>query len=148
MGDGIPVKAEHLFMKLQAMLDNLVCGTRRPQDGCGARYEPGIGENALWQAKQRAHQSFSKILTSLFSRQLRLHLLFEKTALWFSYIHPGLEDHFDSGTMRTEQNRPVSHLARVCLCLLPGLFSQEKNGSGDGGKGDPTIISKAIVTLL
>ena len=147
-GDSISFQARELSTKFQAMLDNLVCGPRRSVEAPDARYEPGISEHSRWRTRERAHDSFRKILQSLFCQRLRQHLGFEKSALWYGYICPRFKDSFDPMTMKTQPDQPAIHCSQVLLCLLPGIFSQEKNESGDGGMGEANIISKAIFQLL
>jgi hypothetical protein len=87
-------------------------------------------------------------MIALFSQRLRLQLNFEKSTVWYSYIYPGLEDLFDPKRMKTDPEGAVADGSEVCMCLLPGIYSQEKTKSGDGGRGEATIISKAVVKLF
>jgi hypothetical protein len=130
------------------MLDNLLPGSKRPVEGSDCRYETEISEHSQWRAREGAQCLFRKSLTFLFCQRLRCHLEFEKSALWYAYIHPRKGELFDRKTMRTDPDRLISHTSEVCLCIFPGIYSQEKTESGDGGRGERTIISKAIVTLL
>ncbi len=148
VSDAIPNQASDLSTKFQALLANLVCGAKRSVRGSDSLYEPGISEHLQWQIRERAHDSFRTNITYLFCQHLRRHLEFEKSALWYTYIHPKMGDTFDRKTMKTDPDEPILHDRVVCLCLLPGIYSQEKTESGSGGKGEWKIISKAVVTLL
>lgn len=145
VADGIPIQARDLFVKFQAMFDNLVCGTKESVQAVDSTCQPGISEFSLWKTRARAHDTFRTKITALFRQRLRCHLEFEKSTLWYDYYFPRLDDLFDPNTMRTDQGQLVSCSSRVCLCLIPAIYSQEKTESGDGGRGERTIISKAIV---
>jgi hypothetical protein len=145
----VPFYAKNLFWKLQALLDNLVCGTRGSVSVLDNRLEPAVpAESSLWRERERAQSSFRKNMITLFSQRLRLHLNFEKSTVWYSYIYPGLGDLFNPERMKTDPEGAVADRSEVCMCMLPGIYSQEKTESGEGGKGEATIISKAVVKLF